>query len=193
MTTRPAGAGARGFAMMEVLVTLVIVLLGMLGAAGVLVMGHQSSVEAYQRTQALVLIEDMFDRIKANHYVASCYAVTEAASGAPQLGTGFNGALACGSGTPDQQATAISDLQQWSDLLKGAAEKDSADSSVGAMIGARGCVSFDAGTQAFTVTVVWQGLGETVAPPDSIPCGRGLYGNDAQRRAASVSLQFANI
>ena len=193
MTTRLSGAGARGFAMIEVLVTLVIVLVGLLGAAGVLLMGHQSSVEAYQRTQALVLIEDIFDRISANHYVASCYAVTDAASGAPQLGTGFNGTISCGSGTPDQQATAIADLQQWSGLLKGAAEKDSANQSVGAMIAARGCVSFDAGTQAFTVTVVWQGLSETAAPPDSIPCGKGLYGNDAQRRAVTVSLQFANI
>jgi prepilin-type N-terminal cleavage/methylation domain-containing protein len=36
-----------GFAVIEVLVTLVIVLLGLLGAASVLVRSHQSSMEAY--------------------------------------------------------------------------------------------------------------------------------------------------
>lgn len=186
-------APVRGFAMIEVLVTLVIVLLGLLGAAGVLVVGHQSSMEAYQRTQALILIEDMLDRIRANHQVADCYAITDPVGGSPQLGTGFVGALNCGSGTPEQQAAAIADLRRWSDLLKGAAETDSGGATVGAMLGARGCVSFDPATTAYTITVVWQGLGETAAPPDVVPCARGLYGNDAQRRAVSASVEFANL
>jgi type IV pilus assembly protein PilV len=184
---------AGGFAMIEVLVTLVIVLIGLLGTASVLVFSHQSSVEAYQRTQALILIEDMLDRISANRQVADCYAVTDAAAGAPYVGTGYSGTPACGSGTPEQQATAQRDVRQWSDLLAGAAESDSSGGSIGAMIGARGCVSFDAGTQAYTVTVTWQGLVETAAPPDTVRCASGLYGNDAQRRAVSVSIQFAAI
>ena len=81
---------ARGFAMIEVLVTLIIVLVGLLGAAGVLVVGHRSSVEAYQRTQALILLEDMVDRLSANRQVADCYAVTDASTGAPQLGHGIH-------------------------------------------------------------------------------------------------------
>jgi type IV pilus assembly protein PilV len=189
----PRRRQARGFAMIEVLVTLIIVLVGLLGAAGVLLIGHQSSVEAYQRTQALILLEDMLDRLSANRQVADCYAVSDASTGAPQLGTGFNGTLACGSGTPGQQATAISDLQEWSDLLTGAAETDSGGASVGAMIGARGCISFDPSSNAYVLTVTWQGLGETAAPPDEVPCARGLYGSDAQRRAVTVSTQFANL
>ena len=184
---------APGFAMIEVLVTLIIVLVGLLGAAGVLVISHQSSVEAYQRTQALILIEDMLDRLSANRQVADCYALTDTSSGAPHLGTGSGASVACGSGTPDQQATAISDLQEWSDLLAGAAETDSSGASVGAMIGARGCISFDPGSNAYTLTVTWQGLGETAAPPDDVRCAFGLYGNDTQRRAVAVSIQFASL
>jgi hypothetical protein len=43
------------------------------------------------------------------------------------------------------------------------------------------------------VTVAWQGLGPTSAPPDEIRCRRGLYGNDAQRRAVTISLQIAAL
>jgi type IV pilus assembly protein PilV len=179
--------------MIEVLVTLIVVLVGLLGAAGVLVVGHQSSVEAYQRTQALILLEDMLDRLSANRQVADCYAVSDSAAGAPQLGTGFSGTLSCGSGTPEQQATAISDLQEWSDLLTGAAETDSGGASVGAMLGARGCISFDPASNAYVLTVTWQGLGETAAPPDEVRCAQGLYGKEAQRRAITVSTQFANL
>jgi len=184
---------AGGFAMIEVLVTLIIVLVGLLGAAGVLVVGHQSSVEAYQRTQALILLEDMLDRLSANRPVAECYAVSNASTASPQLGAGYSGSPSCGAGTPEQQATAISDLQQWSDLLAGAAETDTSGASVGAMIGARGCISFDPATNAYVLTVTWQGLSETAPPPDEVNCARGLYGNDAQRRAVTVSAQFANL
>jgi type IV pilus assembly protein PilV len=193
MSAHAGYRSATGFAMIEVLVTLIIVLVGLLGAAGVLVVSHQSSVEAYQRTQALILIEDILDRLSANRQVADCYAVTDAASGAPHLGTGYSGTPACGSGTPEQQATAISDLREWSDLLAGAAETDSGGASVGAMIGARGCISFDPGSNAYTLTVTWQGLGETAAPPNDLRCAFGLYGDDTQRRAVAVSIQFASL
>ena len=183
----------RGFAMIEVLVTLVIVLVGLLGAAGVLIVGHQSSVEAYQRTQALILLEDMRDRLSANRQVADCYAVSDPATGSPALGTGYSGTPSCGLGTPEQQATAIADLQEWSDLLAGVSETSSTGASVGAMIGARGCISFNAATKTYVVTVTWQGLGETAAPPNEISCARGRYGNDSLRRAVSVSAQFANL
>lgn len=182
-----------GFAVIEVLVTLVIVLLGLLGAASVLVRSHQSSMEAYQRTQALILVEDMLDRISANRAVADCYAVTDAGAGTPHLGTDYTDTPNCGSGSPEQQATAVRDLQQWSALLQGAAESDAGGAFVGAMIGARGCVSFDAATEMYSVTVAWQGLGPTSAPPDEIRCGRGLYGNDAQRRAVTIGLEIADL
>ena len=191
---QPATSGPQtGFAMMEVLVTLVIVLLGLLGAAGVLVRSHQASMEAYQRTQALVLVEDMLDRISANRAVADCYALTDAGTGAPHLGTGYTGTPICGSGAPANQASAIQDLQQWSALLQGAAETDPSGAFVGAMVGARGCVTYDPASDLYSVTVVWQGLGATAAPPNEIRCARGLYGNDAQRRAVTISMQIANL
>ena len=42
-----------GFTMIEVLVTLVIMMIGLLGIAGLMAQGQRASFEAYQRQQAL--------------------------------------------------------------------------------------------------------------------------------------------
>src|SRR5258706_7468791 len=63
----------RGFAMLEVLITLVILLIGLLGLAGVVARSNAAELESYQRVQALILAQDMVDRINANRKYAACY------------------------------------------------------------------------------------------------------------------------
>jgi type IV pilus assembly protein PilV len=88
--------------------------------------------------------------------------------------------------------------------LNGAAETTSG-SHVGLMIGARGCISYDAATQLndstgatiagtgiYTLSVAWQGLGNTFAPP-GLTCGKNLYGNEALRRVVSLTFRFGSI
>lgn len=181
-----------GFSMIEVLVTLIILLVGLLGLAGLQAQSQRSEMESYQRVQALVLLNDMVGRINANRKVASCYAfTTDTANGAPYLGTSATAVPACTAGTAEQYARAIQDMQDWSALLAGAAET-AGGSSVGAMVGARGCVSYDAAAQTYLVSVAWQGVGSTAVSP--LNCGKGQYGaDDAKRRAVSVSLKIATL
>ena len=182
-----------GFSLLEILVTLVIVIVGLLGLLGVQVRSHQVELESYQRAQALILLSDFVQRINTNRKAARCYAITDAAAGTPYVGYSNTAASSCTAwGTADLQARAVADLQAWDALLKGAAETDGG-TLVGAMIGARGCVSFDPAANSYVVTVTWQGLSETAAPPDAVPCAAGLYGSEAQRRAVSVSVQFAAL
>lgn len=184
-----------GFSMIEVLVTMAILLLGLLGLAGTMMHGHRSEAESYQRAQALVLLQDMVSRIQANRLVADCYAfTTDATAGTPYLGISATATPACASGTATQQATAVRDMREWSTLLTGAAEVvhgTDANTNVGAMTGARGCVTYDATTNIYQVSVAWQGMGKTVAPPDSWACAKGNYGDEKWRRAVSVTLTFA--
>lgn len=180
----------QGSSLIEVLVTLVILMLGLLGLVGLMVQSQRSQVESYQRVQALVVMQDMVNRINTNRKVADCYAVTTAANGTPFLGTGSALVPACTTGTVEQRAQAIRDMQEWNTLLLGSAEKVSG-SAVGDILGARGCITQVAGV--YQVTVVWQGGGATVAPPTSATCGSGLYGDEALRRAVSVPLQIANL
>jgi type IV pilus assembly protein PilV len=193
-----------GFSMMEVLVTLIILLVGLLGLAGLMVQSQRSEMESYQRVQALILLQDMAGRINANRKVATCYAfTTNVATGAPYLGVGKTATPACAAGTVEQNNQAVTDMTVWNNTLQGVAEKSGA-MEVGAMIGARGCVSYGAGTELldkngivipgtgiYTVAVAWQGLGDTaVATPN---CAAGQYGGAAQRRVVSLTLRAASL
>lgn len=179
-----------GASLIEVLVTLVILMLGLLGLVGMMVQSQRSQMESYQRVQALVLLEDMTNRINANRKAAACYVVTTTTSGTPYLGTGSGVTPACTTGTAQQQARAVQDMTEWHNLLLGTMET-SGGASVGAMLGARGCVEL-VSTGLYQVSVVWQGMGKTAAPT-GVNCASSLYGDDAQRRAVSIKLQIANL
>ena len=197
-----------GFTMMEVLVTLVVLLLGLLGLVSLQVRAHQAEMESYQRAQALVLMQDMVDRLNSNRKAASCYAVTTA-SGTPYLGatgSGHAGAISCTATGTSADTMAVSSVDAWDTALTGASEKDSGGSAIGVMLGARGCIGRDAdanSTFTYTVAVAWQGLANTVAPsvPAASPagmtaavaCGQGLYGNEARRRIVWTTVTIANL
>ena len=56
----------RGVTMIEVLISIFILTVGMLGAASLQFRMQTAELEAYQRTQAIVLLQDMVARINAN-------------------------------------------------------------------------------------------------------------------------------
>lgn len=192
-----------GTGMIEVLVTLVILMVGLLGLAGVMVQGQRSEIESYQRVQALILLQDMYGRINANRRVSSCYAFT-GSDGTPYLGSAATAVPVCTTGTAAQNIQAVQDMTDWSDSLTGAAEISAGD-KVGAMTGARGCVTYGAGTELldkngvaipgsgiYTVAVAWQGLSSTATATPG--CARGLFGaDDAQRRVVSLTLRTASL
>jgi type IV pilus assembly protein PilV len=179
----------RGVSLIEVLVALLILLLGLLGLAGLQTRVTQAEFEAYQRAQALVLLHDMVDRIQSNRPAAPCYAIT-GTGGSPWLGTDGAPATCSGWGTTETRARAYTDMLEWSQLLEGISET-SAGGSVGAMLGARGCVSFVEATNTYTVAVSWQGNVQTAAP--GVSCANGQYGDEALRRTIATSFQFATL
>jgi type IV pilus assembly protein PilV len=182
-----------GFSLLEVLVAIVILTFGLLGAAGLLAKVYLAQTESYQRTQATMLLQDMAERITANRAMAASYVSASA------IGTGDTQPTSCAGVT----AGPARDICEWSNDLKGAAEQKSSVTSVppvnvGAMLGARGCITQlqapdpTLGTCTpgiYQVAVVWQGVHHTAASP--ITCAQGQYGSDdALRRviAAQVSI-----
>jgi type IV pilus assembly protein PilV len=183
----------RGFSMIEILVTVVIVAVGVLGLGVLNLRVQQAEMEAYQRIQALTLLSDMVDRINANRQTARCYAFTTA-GGVPYVGApggGHLGGPTCaGYGSASTQALAVNDMTAWDGFLNGNSETQGGN-AVGAMIGARGCVSFDAATNIYTVAVAWQGIADMPAP--TMSCGNNLYGAETKRRIVWTTLSIASL
>lgn len=175
----------RGMSMIEVLVTIIILAFGLLGLAGLQLKVQNAEMESYQRAQALVLLNDMIERIGSNRANAASYVTSGA------IGTGDAQPASCTS----LATGAARDICEWSNALKGALET-SGSSKIGAMIGARGCITQVQAVNAasgvctpgiYEVSVAWQGLAGTVTP--SKTCGSGLYGSDdALRRLVATQI-----
>lgn len=196
-------SGSGGFSMIEVLVTLIIILVGLLGIAGLQMRAQVSEMESYQRAQALILMSDIVDRLNINRETINCFVVTtNTTSGTPFIGAagaGHASAPSCTASTSAYNTQAVNTIQALDGLLEGATETLSG-SNVGSMIGARACISYDAtselggvpGTGLYTVIVTWQGMADLIAP-SNMNCAVGLYGDEARRRAVSTSLRLANL
>lgn len=187
-----------GFTLLEIMVALFILVVGLLGLAGMLTITQQSEVEAFQRKQAMLLLQDMVDRITANPVSAPCYAITtDAANGSPFLGTGAGTIPVCGTGSASQQARANADLPAWNDELLGTSEKKGG-ADVGGIIDARGCVA-NPSAGVYTVSVAWRGIAKTFAPPAAMTCGKDQYKDASNtvderlRRVISVTIRIADL
>jgi type IV pilus assembly protein PilV len=203
MPTTPRGRPAhpprrqRGFTLIEALVAMLILVFGMLGAAGLMVRAQQAEFESYQRKHALAIIDDVVSRTQANRTVADdCYAITtDLSTGTPYLGTGNATVFACAAGSTEASARAEADLLAMEAALLGAGETVGG-TAVGALLNARGCVSVtgdDTAGFTFTVSVAWQGSVETGAPPASATCGKDLYGSENLRRVVTVTFVVPNL
>lgn len=199
-----------------------ILLVGLLGLAGLIAKGQRASYEAYQRHQALLIASDMVERMKANMRftpppagqptnidIANRYAAG-APPGAP-LGDPASAAYwsALGGGIPDCAVTTCNreqladyDLARWEGLLLGALERLAAeDTNIGGIQNARGCIEgplpAPAPANTYRVSIAWQGDTSTSAPL-ATTCGQGLYtdryGNidDSTRRAVSIDVTLFN-
>src|SRR5687767_3182886 len=145
----------RGTSLVEVLVTIVILAFGLLGLAGLQSRLQVSDMEAYQRAQALVLLEDYTSRISTNRGLAATYV------------TGTTNPLGGTNACPVAAATRQElDALQWCNALRGAAEI-AGGARAGAMIGGRGCVEALPNNE-YLVTIAWQGMTPTTAPPASV-------------------------
>jgi type IV pilus assembly protein PilV len=183
---RPGYRRQRGLTLIELMVTVIILAVGLLGMAGLQSRLQQSEVEAYQRSQALLLLNDMANRLATNRAKAITYETS-----LDGIGVGST----CETGTATQQQV---DAGQWCNALQGAAEMEGT-SKLGAMIGGRGCVEV-LGGGSYRISVAWQGLAPLSVPTNSA-CGAGKYNGpsgssctaDLCRRVVSSIIRVADL
>ena len=200
---RPPWPGRRyqaGFTLLEILIAFIVIAFGLLGLFGLQAKAQKAETESYERVQALVLIQDIVDRMNANRVDAFSQAYVTASP------VGGGGKLSDCSG----KTGADNDLCEWGNLLRGAAETaggsacttTSGAGCIGAMLSASGCIAYDAtteladssgavqaGTGVYTISVVWQGLSSSVIPSSGQTCVATLSGS----RMVSSTLRIAAL
>jgi type IV pilus assembly protein PilV len=165
-----------GAAMMELLIAMLVIAFGVLGFVGLQAKTALSQLEGYQRSQALILINDIAQRIALNRSHATDYVGSN-------IGTTDPGDCSVAG------SLAAKDLCEWSLLIQGASEVQGT-TKLGAMTGARGCISSPAANE-YLISVVWQGVQATGAPANA--CGQGAFSNENMRRAVTTVVQIASL
>lgn len=134
----------RGFSLIEVLVALVVLSIGMLGIAALYVDSLRSGRTAIHRTQAVILVSDMAERIRAN----------------PGAGVAYAGAAADNNCTDDIAISndctaaqmAADDLQLWQQSVGGLLPNGQSEIQFVPAVG---------GIPAtYTITVSWNEVGQ---------------------------------
>lgn len=135
-----------GLTMIEILVTLVIVSVGLLGAAAMVINGLEHNRNAYLRTQASLLAYDMADRIRGNPDQAEDYNGfsfdAEASNGPPEVPSCYSSDKGC---KPDGMVNV--DTAQWASALA------KSDGGVALLPEATGTVTQNG--DEFVITITW--------------------------------------
>lgn len=101
------GRRCDGFSMVEVLVTIVIIAIGLLGLASLQLNSLRNNTTAYERTQATMLAYSIIDRMRTNRDSANAGLYNTA------LGTAPGGGADCTTGTCTSSIMATSDVYEW--------------------------------------------------------------------------------
>lgn len=186
MTTR---LHQRGFTIIELMVALFILSVGLLGLAALQAQAYRAESESYDRSRALMLIDNIVARIKNNRNALGCYGFTTTTADST-VGFGTATPPVCdGFGTIETRATADGDIATWHSALLGEQESLGATPIGGATEG-RGCITYvetGAGTFQLTVSIAWRGTGKGFTSTNT--CGRGQYGaDDSVRRVVSRTI-----
>ena len=154
--------------MIEILVTVFILAIGLLGIAGVQFMSKRANYEATQRTTATLLANGILERMRANSGVLRQYV-----DGAVLLGDGTITPVPPVPAANDSVAIASYDLWEWEQAIDGATEvtgagADARDTS--GLVSPSACINTTVPVGSpnqsgqYMVTIVWRGTAKLSDP-----------------------------
>jgi len=171
-------AKQKGMTFIEVLIALVIMVTGILGAVAMQATAKQSSFDAMQRSLASSLAQDILERMRSNAsanlngYAGTYGANDPGAAPAPACNT---------SGTFCTSAQLMAtDIHQWTQSLRGG-DVTLAGNNVGGLTDGRGCIT--EANNVVTITITWQSKAETVDGGVVAACGT----SNSKRRQVRIA------
>jgi type IV pilus assembly protein PilV len=178
-----------GATLVEVLVTLFVTSVGLLGVTGLEIVAKSTGHEAIQRTTAAMLAHEYIERMRANPQQLADYSGVTLGGGTLDTPATLCDEVAC-----DAAQTAAFDVWQWERTLDGVAEQ-LGDTDTGGLLNPQACVSGPAGGAAgesgvYTVSIAWRGT-TPLSNPTANACGESeaLYGDgNAYRRLLTMQV-----
>jgi len=137
---------SQGFSLLEVLIAVSILAVAMLGIAAMQLMSLKDNRDAYFRSQAVLLTQDMAERMRSNKSQISAYKGIDT--------TNSYGAGTCSSLCNPAQIVDV-DKFEWSQKIK------TTTTVTGLIPSAKGTVTEAAGI--YTIEITWQADGATVS------------------------------
>ena len=154
--------------MMEVLVSVFVLSVGVLGVAGLQVTAKRSNYEAAQRATAAALAQDIVERMRSNPEQLAAY--TNAGAGLVIDGATMS-AVSCATDCPPT-TLAQYDLYELEQAANGVAEQ-AGGVNVGGLSLPTTCISGpNGGPGVYTVAVAWRGMTK-LSDPATNACGSG--------------------
>ncbi len=174
-----------GTSLIEILVSLFVVSIGLLGIARLEIYSTQSNSEAIQRTSASLIAHDFMEKVRANPTVLASYAGTNVGDGSFALP-----ANDCTLNNCNTTDIAAWDIYQLDQQLIGA-DAQSAGNNTGGLAFPRACITGPAagGAGEYIISIAWRGS-QPQPNPQISNCGegQGLYGaTEEYRRILSIT------
>ena len=180
--------------MIEVLVTLVILVFGLLGLAGLQSRAQVAETESYQRTQALVLVRDMADRLSANRAAALADANAYIVPTTAPLGVRLDGGLLHPCHLGREGHLQLGRRAAGCHRVCRRCLQHHHRRELRRRHDRRARLHHEHRREHLLIQVVWQGMAKTGAPPASVTCGQGLYdAADLTRRAVTTVVQLGTL
>jgi len=188
---------ARGFTLIEVLVSVIIFSIGLIGIAKLQVVSKQSNYDAVARITATSLAQDMLSRMRANPNELLSYVTVNGINTVGRGSINTEPTPNCGSSASgdlcESEELAEHDVWEFEQALDGAAEQDADGNSLGGLSQPTACISgpTDGLAGVYTVAIAWYGK-TALSNPTANSCGEGtgLYGTNNEFRRLLVIETF---
>ena len=163
-----------GISMLEVLISVFVVAIGLLGIAALQFMSKRSNFEAVQRTTATLLAHDIIERMRANPSQLLDYAGDAATPITPLGGptaTRTQPATDCTASACTPFQLSQYDLWEWETALNGLSDEDTASKTgTGGLVAPTACIITETAagmldrSGKYTVAIAWRGATQMANP-----------------------------
>jgi len=156
----------KGMTFIEVLVALVIMVTGILGAVAMQATAKKGSFDAMQRSLASSLAQDIVERMRGNNRATLALYAANSPYGTGKIAAEPTCNSAANLCTPAQMVT--HDLFGWEQSLMGAGAVNGTN-NVGGLIDGVGCITVNG--NSVTIVVTWQGRAKFTDAKQADSCG----------------------